>query len=340
MTKKQHVMIQLEKIEKNFAGNQVIPSLNLSIIEGEFLTLLGPSGCGKTTLLRMIAGLEEPSEGHIFLDGQQVTHLPPYKRDVNMIFQHYALFPHMTVEQNILFGLRMKKVAAKDREKRISQVIALTQLEAYRQRKPRQLSGGQQQRVAIARALVNNPKVLLLDEPLGALDYQLRKALQIELKSLQKELGLTFVYVTHDQEEALTMSDRIVVMNQGQIEQTGTPHEIYHTPMSQFVAGFIGENNFIKHDDYHISLRPEKINLCEATFQGESSPPPIEDISRLTGKITDAVFYGTIDKVFIHLDTSGQTIMAYQYFDDKRRWKAGEKVGLWWNLKDEVRLNR
>ena len=238
-------MVRLQGITKKFGNNVIIPSLDLTIYDGEFITLLGPSGCGKTTLLRMIAGLETPTEGSIYLDDENVTALPPYKRDVNMVFQHYALFPHMTVEENIKFGLMMKKVPADEQKERVAQVLYLTQLEEFRNRRPQQMSGGQQQRVAIARALVNNPKVLLLDEPLGALDYQLRKNLQLELKNLQRGLGLTFIYVTHDQEEALTMSDTIVVMNQGYIQQIGTPEDIYNEPQNAFVADFIGDSNII-----------------------------------------------------------------------------------------------
>ncbi len=227
-------MIRLQGISKKFGDHIIIPSIDLTIYDGEFITLLGPSGCGKTTLLRMIAGLEQPTEGKIFLDDEDVTKLPPYKRDVNMVFQNYALFPHMTVEENIHFGLKMKNVPMDEQKERVEQVLYLTQLEELRKRRPQQMSGGQQQRVAIARALVNNPKVLLLDEPLGALDYQLRKSLQLELKNLQRGLGLTFIYVTHDQEEALTMSDRIVVMNKGVIEQDDNPDTIYHNPKTKF----------------------------------------------------------------------------------------------------------
>ena len=264
-------MVRLQGITKKFGNNVIIPSLDLTIYDGEFITLLGPSGCGKTTLLRMIAGLETPTEGSIYLDDENVTALPPYKRDVNMVFQHYALFPHMTVEENIKFGLMMKKVPADEQKERVAQVLYLTQLEEFRNRRPQQMSGGQQQRVAIARALVNNPKVLLLDEPLGALDYQLRKNLQLELKNLQRGLGLTFIYVTHDQEEALTMSDRIVVMNKGVIEQDDNPDNIYHYPSTKFVAKFIGESNFFDTETETLALRPEKLNLCE---EAESRSAP------------------------------------------------------------------
>ncbi len=324
-------MIRLEGISKKFEDHVIIPSVDLNIRDGEFLTLMGPSGCGKTTLLRMIAGLEQPTTGKVYLDNADVTKLPPYKRDVNMVFQHYALFPHMTVEENIHFGLKMKKVPLEQANERVKKVLALTQLEELRDRRPAQMSGGQQQRVAIARALVNNPKVLLLDEPLGALDYQLRKSLQLELRNLQYELGLTFVYVTHDQEEALTMSDRIVVMNKGVIEQDGTPDEIYHHPNSKFVAKFIGESNFFEIDGKTIVMRPEKLNLCAEHEVNASHPAP-----HYYGTIDDVVFYGTIDKVFIKLDNSDQMVVAYQYFDDVHRWSDDERVGIWWYPQDAV----
>lgn len=334
-------MIKIDNVEKNFGNTIVIPKINLEINDGEFLTLLGPSGCGKTTLLRMIAGLEMPTKGDIYIDGQNITKLPPYKRNVNMVFQHYALFPHMTVEQNIKFGLNMKKVPAEDQTKLVDQVVYLTQLDDFRYRYPQQLSGGQQQRVAIARALVNSPKVLLLDEPLGALDYQLRKNLQLELKNLQKGLGITFVYVTHDQEEALTMSDRIVVMNKGLIEQDSDPDTLYHRPESIFVANFIGEVNIFESDSEKIAMRPEKINLSDINeetdnpFEYSQHPQP-----SYFGTIMDIVFYGTLDKVFILIDNSNQIVTAYQYFDDKRKWKIDERVALWWYPQDEVRLLR
>ena len=329
-------MIRLEGISKKFNGHVIIPSIDLTIADGEFLTLLGPSGCGKTTLLRMIAGLEQPTEGKIYLDDEDVTKLPPYKRNVNMVFQHYALFPHMTVEENIHFGLKMKNVPLDEQDERVEQVLYLTQLEELRNRYPQQMSGGQQQRVAIARALVNNPKVLLLDEPLGALDYQLRKKLQIELKNLQRGLGLTFIYVTHDQEEALTMSDRIIVMNKGCIEQDDNANTIYHIPKTKFVAKFIGESNFFEQEDgTTIVMRPEKILLCPEDEENFTHPEPL-----YFGTVVDVVFYGTIDKVFIRLDNSNQTVIAYQYFDDIKRWQPDERVGIWWQPQDEVRVTK
>ncbi|PQP86817.1 ABC transporter ATP-binding protein, partial [Paenibacillus sp. AR247] len=235
--------MNLVQIEKQFEGQVVVHPLSLNIEEGEFLTLLGPSGCGKTTILRMIAGFEQPTHGEIILEGQNVTKLPPNQRDLNLVFQHYALFPHMTVGDNIAFGLKMKKLPQAEQKARVAEAVQMTQLTALTSRYPHQLSGGQQQRVAIARAIANKPKVLLLDEPLGALDLQLRKSLQSELKHLQRSLGITFVYVTHDQEEAMMLSDRIVIMNSGKVEQIGTPKDIYAAPKTLFAATFVGENN-------------------------------------------------------------------------------------------------
>ncbi|EHG7612881.1 MULTISPECIES: spermidine/putrescine ABC transporter ATP-binding protein PotA [Citrobacter] len=236
-------LVLLSGISKSFDGKEVISQLDLTINNGEFLTLLGPSGCGKTTVLRLIAGLETVDSGQIMLDNQDITHVPAENRYVNTVFQSYALFPHMTVFENVAFGLRMQKTPAAEIAPRVTEALRMVQLEEFAQRKPHQLSGGQQQRVAIARAVVNKPRLLLLDESLSALDYKLRKQMQNELKALQRKLGITFVFVTHDQEEALTMSDRIVVMRDGRIEQDGTPREIYEEPKNLFVAGFIGEIN-------------------------------------------------------------------------------------------------
>ena len=236
-------LVQLAGIRKCFDGKEVIPQLDLTINNGEFLTLLGPSGCGKTTVLRLIAGLETVDSGRIMLDNEDITHVPAENRYVNTVFQSYALFPHMTVFENVAFGLRMQKTPAAEITPRVMEALRMVQLETFAQRKPHQLSGGQQQRVAIARAVFNKPRLLLLDESLSALDYKLRKQMQNELKALQRKLGITFVFVTHDQEEALTMSDRIVVMRDGRIEQDGTPREIYEEPKNLFVAGFIGEIN-------------------------------------------------------------------------------------------------
>ena len=240
------VSLELKEIKKSFTeGEAVLDNISLEISKGEFITLLGSSGCGKTTTLRIIAGLEQPDAGSVWLDGREVTVLEPNQRDVNTVFQNYALFPHMNVAENIGYGLKLKKVPKSEIRKKVSQMLELVQLEGYERRKPSELSGGQKQRVAIARALVNNPKVLLLDEPLGALDLQLRRAMQIELKHLQKKLGITFIYITHDQEEAINMSDRIAVMRDGCIEQIGTPDEIYNHPKTSYVATFVGNANIL-----------------------------------------------------------------------------------------------
>ena len=240
------VSLELKEIKKSFTeGEAVLDNISLEISKGEFITLLGSSGCGKTTTLRIIAGLEQPDAGSVWLDGREVTGLEPNQRDVNTVFQNYALFPHMNVAENIGYGLKLKKVPKSEIRKKVSQMLELVQLKGYEKRKPSELSGGQKQRVAIARALVNNPKVLLLDEPLGALDLQLRRTMQIELKHLQKKLGITFIYITHDQEEAINMSDRIAVMRDGRIEQIGTPDEIYNHPKTSYVATFVGNANIL-----------------------------------------------------------------------------------------------
>mgnify|MGYP000914373556 FL=1 len=239
--------LELKDIRKSFSKDEVVlKEISLSIDKGEFITLLGSSGCGKTTTLRIIAGLETPDSGKVYLEGKDVTALAPEARDVNTVFQNYALFPHMTVADNIGYGLKLKKIPKAEIKKRVSEMLELVQLPGYEKRKPSELSGGQKQRVAIARSLVNNPKVLLLDEPLGALDLQLRRAMQLELKRLQKKLGITFIYITHDQEEAINMSDRIAVMNKGTFEQIGTPDEIYNHPKTSYVATFVGNANILK----------------------------------------------------------------------------------------------
>lgn len=241
------ISLEIKNIKKSFVQEEeVLQGVSLSIAKGEFITLLGASGCGKTTTLRIIAGLEMPDEGRVFLDGRDVTDLEPNARDVNTVFQNYALFPHMTVAENVGYGLKLKKLPKAEIKKKVSHMLELVQLPGYERRKPSELSGGQKQRVAIARALVNNPKVLLLDEPLGALDLQLRRAMQVELKRLQKKLGITFIYITHDQEEAINMSDRIAVMNKGRFEQIGTPDEIYNHPRTSYVATFVGSANILQ----------------------------------------------------------------------------------------------
>ena len=286
------VSLELKEIKKSFTeGEAVLDNISLEISKGEFITLLGSSGCGKTTTLRIIAGLEQPDAGSVWLDGREVTGLEPNQRDVNTVFQNYALFPHMNVAENIGYGLKLKKVPKSEIRKKVSQMLELVQLEGYEKRKPSELSGGQKQRVAIARALVNNPKVLLLDEPLGALDLQLRRAMQIELKHLQKKLGITFIYITHDQEEAINMSDRIAVMKDGRIEQIGTPDEIYNHPKTSYVATFVGNANILH-------------GVAES-IQGENAIVKIGN-----------------DRVIVKLETSQQDTGAKQHLT------AGENVTL------------
>jgi spermidine/putrescine transport system ATP-binding protein len=241
----QEVDVRLDRVTKDFGETVAVDDLSLDIHEGEFFSMLGPSGCGKTTTLRMIGGFEEPTRGTVYLGGRDVTNLPPYRRDVNTVFQSYALFPHLNVFENVAFGLRRKKVDKRDIDRRVREALELVDLRGFETRKPSQMSGGQQQRVALARALVNRPKVLLLDEPLGALDLKLRKQMQLELKRIQEEVGITFIYVTHDQEEAMTMSDRLAVMRHGRAEQVGVPEDVYENPQTEFVATFLGASNLL-----------------------------------------------------------------------------------------------
>jgi spermidine/putrescine transport system ATP-binding protein len=273
--------VRLDRVSKLFADTAAVDDLSLDIREGEFFSMLGPSGCGKTTTLRMIGGFEEPTYGIVYLGGRDVTDLPPYKRDVNTVFQSYALFPHLDVFENIAFGLRRKKVAKGDIESRVEDSMKLVDLTGFERRKPPQMSGGQQQRVALARALVNSPKVLLLDEPLGALDLKLRKQMQLELKRIQQEVGITFIYVTHDQEEAMTMSDRLAVMRHGKIEQIGAPEEVYESPATEFVAGFLGASNMLDGDVKEASNGRTTIALATGGTVAASServPPGVSTV--------------------------------------------------------------
>jgi putative spermidine/putrescine transport system ATP-binding protein len=293
--------VRIEGLRKNYGAVAAVDGIDLEIARGEFFTMLGPSGSGKTTTLRMIAGFERPDAGTIELGGRDVSGLPPFDRDVNTVFQDYALFPHMSVQENVEYGLRGKKVRKAERRLKAEEALGLVRLEGYGDRKPAQLSGGQRQRVALARAIVNTPRALLLDEPLGALDLKLRQELQIELKQIQQELGMTFVYVTHDQEEALTMSDRIAVFNRGRIEQVGTPAEMYEHPATQFVAGFIGTSNILQRDGRMFTVRPEKIRLS-TDEQAEGEP----------GAITAAVYLGPVTKFIVALDGGGELTVVQQ----------------------------
>lgn len=348
-------IVTLIDVKKSFGKNKVVKKMNIEIEKGEFLTLLGPSGCGKTTTLRMIAGFEEATSGVIMVQGESVENKEPYERDVNTVFQNYALFPHMNVFDNIAYSLKIKKKSKDEITSRVNEMLDLVQLKGYEKRKPEALSGGQKQRVAIARALINNPKVLLLDEPLGALDLKLRKQMQIELKRLQKMLGITFVYVTHDQEEALTMSDRIAIMNEGIIEQLGTPREIFERPLTRFVADFIGESNifdgkvinlndgiidvettagtirakgngFELGENIHVSIRPEYIDVCTTSVEGFN----------LKGNVKDFIYMGTVVKVAVKLKDDME--IKYSRFEREDKVSEGDSVNIYWNPERAVAI--
>jgi spermidine/putrescine transport system ATP-binding protein len=342
--------IRFEAVTKRFGETVAVDALDLQVEKGEFFSLLGPSGCGKTTTLRMVAGFEQPSRGHIYLDGEPVEAVPPYRRNVNTVFQSYALFEHLSVEDNVAFGLKRRKVASDEVRSRVAEALELVELHGREKSRPRELSGGQKQRVALARALVNRPSVLLLDEPLGALDLKLRKQMQVELKGIQREVGITFLYVTHDQEEALAMSDRIAVMEDGEVKQCGTPEEVYEQPSGPFVAGFIGISNLLagvvenggvklasgatcladlpgdlaQGSEVHLSVRPEKIWLDE-----------LEDgMVSLEGTIVERVYVGTTTQVIVELGpgmrvTALEQNTALARSDD--RWQIGDRVRLGWH---------
>ena len=299
--------VRLVALRKTYGRVLAVAGVDLEIAEGEFFTLLGPSGSGKTTLLRLIAGFERPDSGTIELGGANVTRQPPYARDVNTVFQDYALFPHLTVIDNVEYGLKIRKVAKPERRRRAEKVLDMVRLSGLEQRKPIQLSGGQRQRVALARAIVNEPEVLLLDEPLGALDLKLRQEMQTELKRIQREVGITFVYVTHDQEEALTMSDRLAVVRNGQIEQIGTPIEVYERPATEFVAGFIGISNLIERDGHRLTVRPEKVYLL---LDETEEAPPGAHVEH--GVVADVVYLGVVTRYRVELDGGDQLVAVRQ----------------------------
>jgi putative spermidine/putrescine transport system ATP-binding protein len=318
--------LRLEGVRKNYGPVVAVAGIDLVVDKGEFFTLLGPSGSGKTTLLRLIAGFERPDSGRIELGGRDVTHLPPYARQTNTVFQDYALFPHMSVGQNIEYGLRIKHVPQAERSKRLDRALSMVRLTGLQNRRPNQLSGGQRQRVALARAVINQPEVLLLDEPLGALDLKLRQEMQIELKQIQKEVGITFVYVTHDQEEALTMSDRMAVMSNGQIEQVGSPVEVYERPATEFVAGFIGISNMLVRDGVRFVVRPEKIRMLA---EGEQTPA---GMTVEAGKVAEVVYVGMTTRYIVHLDRGEQLVAIRQNMDplgDAKKFE-GRPVRLAW----------
>jgi spermidine/putrescine transport system ATP-binding protein len=350
--------VELERVTKRFGDVTAVRSIDLIVAAGEFFTLLGPSGCGKTTTLRMVAGFEEPTEGRILIDGVDVEGVPPFKRPTNTVFQSYALFPHLSVEDNVAFGLRRKGVPKDQVRRRVHEELERVGLAAEAKRKPRQLSGGQQQRVALARALINEPAVLLLDEPLGALDLKLRKGLQVELKRIQRNVGITFVYVTHDQEEALTMSDRIAVMNHGVIEQLDPPEEVYERPRTEFVAGFIGVSNLMPGavaavngdqvdvrldsgptvrtpgdrvapgDRCHIVVRPEKLQIARVEEPAPAGRPSVE------GLVESAVYLGTATQMVVKLAGDVPLTVLVPNADEVERQRlpgAGARVRLSWS---------
>ncbi|MFJ9833243.1 ABC transporter ATP-binding protein [Streptomyces sp. NPDC101169] len=338
------IAIRLQGLRKSFGETTAVAGVDLEVRDGEFFSMLGPSGSGKTTVLRLIAGFETPTGGGIELAGQDVTGLAPFERDVHTVFQDYALFPHMTVEQNVAYGLKIRKVPKAERLVRARKALAEVRLEGYGRRRPAQLSGGQRQRVALARALVGRPRVLLLDEPLGALDLKLREQMQVELKALQREVGITFVFVTHDQEEALTMSDRIAVFDQGRIAQVGTPAEIYERPATPFVASFVGTSNLLEgetarriagaHGTYNI--RPEKIRVLK-----ESAEADEPGHATATGTVAEVVYLGDATRFLVDLDGGGRLTALQQNLETSSEDVAayrGTRVRLRWHRGHAVRL--
>ena len=315
--------VEFRGVSKSYDDVLAVDGVDLAVRHGEFLCLLGPSGCGKTTTLRLIAGFERPDDGEILVGGSDVRRLPPYKRDVNTVFQSYALFPHLTVLENVAYGLKQRKLGRKARSARARELLELVRLPEVADRKPRQLSGGQQQRVALARALANGPRVLLLDEPLGALDLKLRKEMQVFLKRLQQELGVTFVHVTHDQEEALALADRVAVMNRGRIEQLGSPLEVYDAPATRFVADFIGETNFVRRNGSTLALRPERLELARdgGSAVGEG----------LAGEVVTTMVVGPAIQSLVRAD-DGQEVLVRQQRGDggTASFQEGDRVVVTW----------
>jgi ABC-type Fe3+/spermidine/putrescine transport system ATPase subunit len=325
VTPADHSALVLQGVTKHFDDVAAVRGIDLAVERGEFVSLLGPSGCGKTTTLRLIAGFEQPDDGEIKIGGEDVRGLPAYRRDVNTVFQSYALFPHMSVLDNVAYGLRHRGMARSTREESARRMLGIVRLDGVEKRKPTQLSGGQQQRVALARALVMNPKVLLLDEPLGALDLAVRKQLQIELKTIQAEVGVTFVYVTHDQEEALALSDRVAVMNKGRIEQIGNPREIYDRPATEFVAGFIGETNFVRTGGETVAVRPESLRLVPGEPEGGSV---------VAGQVVTTMVIGAALQCVVRTDEGQDLILRRQRADgegDSQIPEEGTRVHVGWS---------
>ena len=326
--------LRLEGVRKSYGSVVAVAGVDLTVLEGEFFTLLGPSGSGKTTLLRLIAGFERPDQGRIELGGRDVTSVPPNRRETNTVFQDYALFPHMTVAENIAYGLKIKRLPAAERRERAERALRMVRLEGLGGRRPNQLSGGQRQRVALARAIVNEPEVLLLDEPLGALDLKLRQEMQLELKRIQREVGITFVYVTHDQEEALTMSDRIAVMAGGRIEQLGPPDEVYERPATEFVAGLIGISNLLERDGSRFVVRPEKLRML---LGGEEAEP---GMTVEPGVVEQVVYVGMATRYVVRLDRGEELVVMRQNVEAPGRTGdyQGRRVSLAWAPEHTFRL--
>ena len=317
--------IRLRGLVKRYGGQAAVDGIDLDVQRGEFFTMLGPSGSGKTTTLRMIAGFERPDEGSVELAGEEVSGTPPFDRDVNTVFQDYALFPHLSVEDNVAYGLRVKKVPKPERRTRVGEALEMVRLPSLGGRKPSQLSGGQRQRVALARAIVNRPRVLLLDEPLGALDLKLRQEMQVELKRIQQEVGITFVYVTHDQEEALTMSDRLAVFNEGRIEQVGDPAEVYEHPASEFIAGFVGVSNVLERGGRRFTIRPEKVRLVEGDHDG---------LHTEEGVVRDVSYVGMVTRYLVDLEAGGSLQVIRQNLEETSAQafdQRGKRVTVGWS---------
>ncbi len=335
------IAIRFTGVTKQFGTVKAVDNLSLEIFDGEFFSLLGPSGSGKTTCLRMIAGFEQPTSGSITLHGKEMAGVPPYERDVNTVFQDYALFPHMSVEDNIAYGLMIRKVPKPERHKRVMEMLELVRLPDVGKRKPNQLSGGQRQRIALARALINHPAVLLLDEPLGALDLKLRQQMQVELKTIQQEVGITFIFVTHDQEEALTMSDRIAVFSHGTIEQVGTPDNIYERPATPFVATFVGTSNVYEGEvaqrltgsPQQFAIRPEKIRLA---LPDETAPANSRSAA---GSVHDVVYLGMNTRFLVDLDGGGEAIVVAQNTEQVSTARRGQRVQLIWPREAERQVH-
>jgi putative spermidine/putrescine transport system ATP-binding protein len=318
--------VRLDGARKVYGDVVAVEGVDLDIRQDEFFTLLGPSGSGKTTCLRMIAGFERPDAGRVELGGRDVTDVPPFERDVNTVFQDYALFPHMSVGENVAYGLKVKKVPSDERKRRMAEALELVRLTGYEDRRPGQLSGGQRQRVALARALVNRPRVLLLDEPLGALDLKLRQQMQDELRTLQQEVGITFVYVTHDQEEALTMSDRLAVFSHGRIEQVGDPAEVYEHPVNEFVAGFVGVSNIVERDGGRFTIRPEKVRIL-------SDADASTGLHVERGQIRDVAYIGAVTRYLVDLDAGGEIQVVRQNLEESSEEaleQRGRRVRVGW----------